>query len=189
MSEVIRLARAQDAEALHAIFAPVVRSSAVSFEKNPPSVAQMRARIERGSAYPWLISQHDDLIAAYAYARPHRSGSAWHWTAQTSIYVHPTVRGTGVGTRVSKTLLQMLSALGYRTAMARITLPNDPSVSLHEGLGYEFVGRVTAAGFKLGSWHDVGWWQAIIGDVSGEPAPARTVAELSDSELGKLLAQ
>ncbi len=52
----IRLARPGDAPAIQAIDAPHVRSTAISFELEEPSVEEMRQRIEgtlRG--FPWLV--------------------------------------------------------------------------------------------------------------------------------------
>jgi phosphinothricin acetyltransferase len=49
--------------------------------------------------------------------------------------------------------------MGYLQAFAGIALPNDASVALHESVGFEPVGVYRNVGFKLGAWHDVGWWQ------------------------------
>jgi phosphinothricin acetyltransferase len=56
-------------------------------------------------------------------------------------------------------LIEVLGAQGYRSIVAGITLPNEPSVQLHEALGFTPVGIVRAAGFKFDRWHDVGFWQ------------------------------
>jgi phosphinothricin acetyltransferase len=52
-----------------------------------------------------------------------------------------------------------------------VTLPNAASVGLHESLGFVPVGVYRAVGFKLGAWHDVGWWQLELRPRSGSPAP------------------
>ena len=41
----IRTAAPADAEAISAIYAPIVRDTTISFELEPPSVAEMRSRI------------------------------------------------------------------------------------------------------------------------------------------------
>jgi phosphinothricin acetyltransferase len=40
-----------------------------------------------------------------------------------------------------------------------IALPNEPSVLLHERHGFVLAGQLVEAGYKLGRWHDVGFWQ------------------------------
>ena len=44
-------------------------------------------------------------------------------------------------------------------AFAGVTLPNAASVGLHESLGFTPVGVYRKAGYKLGAWRDVGWWE------------------------------
>jgi hypothetical protein len=56
-------------------------------------------------------------------------------------------------------LLDMLEGQGFRNAFAGIALPNDASITLHERLGFTHLGTYRDVGYKLGAWHDVGWWQ------------------------------
>jgi L-amino acid N-acyltransferase YncA len=45
-------------------------------------------------------------------------------------------------------------------AIAEIYRPVDEaSIALHEHVGFRLLGVYRNAGYKLGSWHDVGWWQ------------------------------
>ena len=60
------------------------------------------------------------------------------------------------------------------SAFAGITLPNAASIALHESCGFAPVGVYPAVGFKLGSWHDVGWWGRRLADLPAHPeAPNR----------------
>jgi phosphinothricin acetyltransferase len=65
--------------------------------------------------------------------------------------------------------LQVLTAQGYRQAMAGISLPNAASVALHEGLGFAPVGVYRSVGWKFGTWHDVGWWQRALAAPEAPP--------------------
>jgi phosphinothricin acetyltransferase len=60
-------------------------------------------------------------------------------------------------------LFSRLRQAGIRTVVAGITLPNDASVRLHEGLGFQKVGVFRAVGYKFDAWHDVGFWQIDFG--------------------------
>ena len=51
------------------------------------------------------------------------------------------------------------STQGHFQAFAGIALPNGASVALHESVGFQPLGINRKVGFKLGAWHDVGWWQ------------------------------
>jgi phosphinothricin acetyltransferase len=60
---------------------------------------------------------------------------------------------------------------GFFNAYAGITLPNPASVGLHESLGFQPVGVYRAVGYKLGAWHDVGWWQLALQERAVSPEP------------------
>ena len=67
-----------------------------------------------------------------------------------------------------------LPGLGYVTAFAGVTLPNEASVRLHEACGFAPVGTFGAVGFKRGAWRDVGWWQRPL--VAPPVTPAEPAA-------------
>ena len=57
---LIRRAEPDDAEAIQAIYAPIVRDTTISFELEPPTVEEMRARIAPATAsLPWLVGVDD----------------------------------------------------------------------------------------------------------------------------------
>jgi phosphinothricin acetyltransferase len=68
-------------------------------------------------------------------------------------------------------LFALLQLAGYYAAHAGVTLPNPASVGLHESVGFVPIGVFRAVGFKLGAWHDVGWWQLELQPRVGAPAP------------------
>ena len=90
MTALIRLAQEDDAIAIQAIYAPVVRDTAISFEQDPPTVEEMRHRVTTTLArFPWLVCDHDGQVAGYAYASAHRSRAAYDWSVDVSVYIHP----------------------------------------------------------------------------------------------------
>lgn len=65
----LRFASLRDDAAVAAIYAPIVTSTAISFELVPPDGAEMRARIARQPAdMPWIVAELDGAVAGYAYA-------------------------------------------------------------------------------------------------------------------------
>ena len=169
----IRLATPEDAAAVLAIYAPVVTHTAISFETEPPSVEEMRHRIQATlRQYPWLVAQDDaGGVAGYVYASRHAERAAYRWSVGVTAYVRADQRGRGVGKALYTELLQQLKDLGYCQAFAGITQPNAASVALHEAVGFTRVGIYANAGYKLGRWHDVGYWQCALQrpDVPAEP--------------------
>ena len=167
----IRLASPDDAGWIADIYAPYVRDTVISFELTPPSAEEMAKRIETTlQTYPWLVAEEGGLPLGYAYASQHRSRAAYQWSCDVSVYVAPAAQGRKVGTRLYEQLLDMLAGQGFRNAFAGIALPNAASIALHERLGFEHLGTYTAVGYKLGAWHDVGWWQKQLSTEDGDPA-------------------
>jgi L-amino acid N-acyltransferase YncA len=150
----------RDAAACAAIYAPHVEAGPTSFEEAPPDSEEMAGRIRKTSTtHPWLVAELDGEVVGYAYACPHRSRPAYRWSVDVSVYVASPHQGRGHGRRLYEELFERLRDQGFRVACAGITLPNDPSVALHERLGFEPVGVYRGIGWKAGAWRDVGWWQ------------------------------
>jgi phosphinothricin acetyltransferase len=175
MAVVIRDAVATDAEQCAAIYAPYVRDTAISFESEPPTAAEMARRIaEAQRAHAWLALEDDGDVVGYAYGGPYMSRAAYDWATSVSVYLDPGRRRTGAGRALYEALFERLSARGHRTALAGVALPNDASVGLHRALGFEEVGIHRRVGWKLSRWHDVAWYQRALGDDGdGPPAPIR----------------
>ena len=168
----IRLAADRDAAAIAAIYAPFVETDATSFETEVPSAADIRKRIaETGAAYPWLVCDCGGVIAGYAYASRHRVRAGYQWSVETSVYVHPEFRRAGIARALYTSLFAILVAQGFVNAYAGITLPNARSVALHEAVGFLPLAVYRGVGYKLGAWHDVGWWHLLITRHPEMPAP------------------
>ncbi|WP_165496009.1 arsinothricin resistance N-acetyltransferase ArsN1 family B [Phytopseudomonas daroniae] len=177
----IRVAAPTDAEAIQAIYAPVVLDTATSFEEVPPSVDEMRLRIlSTLEAYPYLVAVRDGCIVGYAYAGQHRARAAYRWAVDATVYIAENARRSGVGRGLYETLLPILKNLGYRSAYAGIALPNDGSVGLHERMGFRHIGTFPEVGYKHGAWHDVGYWRLDLGERSSPPRePIRFAGSLN----------
>lgn len=157
----IRTATPADAETITAIYAPIVANTSISFELAPPTVDEMRGRIGNTlTDLPWLVSEDaQGEVNGYVYASKHRERPAYQWSVDVTAYVREDSRGLGVGKRLYRALFAELVTLGYFQAFAGIALPNVASVAFHESVGFEPIGVYRKVGFKLGAWHDVGWWQ------------------------------
>jgi L-amino acid N-acyltransferase YncA len=172
MSTTIRVACPEDAEAILAIYTPIVRETAISFEVEPPTYVEMHERIATTlRRLPWLVCERQGEVLGYVYASPHRARAAYQWSVDVSVYIQAKARRTGMGRALYHALFQLLSLQGFYQCFAGITLPNPASVGLHEALGFQPVGVYQAVGYKLGGWHDVGWWQRALQPRPSLPTP------------------
>jgi phosphinothricin acetyltransferase len=171
----IRTATPDDAQAIAAIYAPIVLGTTISFEWVPPTVEDFRARIVKTLAkHPWLVAMDDvDQVAAFAYAGSHRDPPSYQWAVNTSVYVREDARGQGLGKALYRELHRQLVELGYYRAFAGIALPNAGSIALHESAGYRPLGVYEKVGFKFGAWRDVGWWQKELQPPAPDPLPPK----------------
>ena len=177
-ASMIRLATSADAEAIARIYRPIVDATAISFETVAPAPAEMARRIASIlEIAPWLVYQDGDAIAAYAYGSRHRDHAAYQWAVDVSVYVADTMRRRGIGRALYEALFPLPRLQGFYAAYAGITLPNAASVGLHEAVGFRPVGVYRAVGYKLGAWHDVGWWQLSLRDRALEPRAPRSFRE------------
>jgi L-amino acid N-acyltransferase YncA len=191
MTTIIRLATSADAPGVQAIYAPVVRETAISFELEPPTVEEIRQRIVKTlERWLWLVCERRGDILGYVYAGQHRTRPAYQWSVDVSVYVHASARRLGVGQALYHALFSLLALQGFYQAYAGITLPNLASVRLHESLGFQPVGVYRAVGYKLGAWHDVGWWQLTLKERVTPPKPPLDLSTVRDSpEWKAVLAQ
>jgi phosphinothricin acetyltransferase len=169
---MIRPVAAGDVEAIHAIYAPIVRETIVSFETEPPSVPELQERIAK--SHEWLVFEREGRVAGYAYAAPFHERAGYKWSVEVSIYLGPDARGSGLGKELLSALLDRLKERGFVNAFAGIALPNPASVRLFESFGFEAVARHRQVGFKLGGWHDVGWWQLRLNPPTNPPPEVTT---------------
>jgi len=168
----IRLATERDAGPVADIYAPNVTDTVISFESEPPDAGEMRQRIEVTlERYPWLVCERQGRVLGYAYAGAHRSRAAYRWSVDVSVYVHGEAHRTGVGRALYASLFAALELQGFYNAYAGATLPNPPSVGLHEAMGFRPVGVYQGTGYKMGAWHDVGWWHLPLRERGPDPAP------------------
>jgi L-amino acid N-acyltransferase YncA len=175
-----RVATEDDAAEIAAIYAPIVERTSISFEVDPPGAAEIARRIAATQLqFPWLVADAGGILG-YAYAGRHRERAAYRWSVDVSVYVAECARRGGVGRRLYEALFAILTAQGYYTAFAGITLPNDASAGLHRALGFEPVGVYRSVGYKFGSWHDTAWMQRPLRPPAADVAEPLAFAAVRD---------
>lgn len=160
----VRPATVADAAACASIYAPYVADTAVTFETDAPTPAQMADRIAAALAtHAWVVLEDGGEVVGYAYAGPYKARAAYRWSCEVSVYLEPGRRRTGAGRALYEALFDRLAERGFRTLVAGMTLPNEASEGLHRALGFEPVGVYRRIGWKHGAWQDVAWMQRRLG--------------------------
>jgi L-amino acid N-acyltransferase YncA len=170
---VLRDSRDDDVPAIQAIYAHHVRHGTGSFELEPPTADEMRARRADvlANGFPYLVAEADGRVLGYAYANFFRTRPAYRFTVEDSVYVAEEARGTGVGRRLLVALLARCELAGCRQMIAIIgDSYNTASIALHARCGFRFAGTMRATGWKFDRWLDTVIMQKELGGADREPA-------------------
>lgn len=163
MSRIIRSAIPTDARAILDIYEPYITDTSITFETEVPTIDEFMERMDNiQKRYPYLVYEADGVIIGYAYASKHRERAAYRYSADVSVYVKPSYHKQGIGKALYTKLFDLLRDQGIYTVYACITVPNDASIELHKSLGFTEVGTFHNAGYKLGKWHDVIWFEKAL---------------------------
>jgi phosphinothricin acetyltransferase len=80
-------------------------------------------------------------------------------SVETSVYVSREFTGGGVGTALYRHLFRVLDREDVHRAYAVMSLPNEPSITLHERFGFVRAGFFSEQGRKFGRYWDVAWYE------------------------------
>lgn len=148
----IRPAVDADVPAILALHNDAIVNSLSIWMDAPVEPANRRAwfngRLAAG--FPVLVAEISGVFAGYASYGPFRSGDGYRETVENSVYIESAQRGRGVGRALMLALLGAARAQGRHVMVAAIGLPNDASVALHRGVGFEEAGILREIGLKNG---------------------------------------
>ena len=167
MTITLRDVTPADAAAIAAIYKPYVEESVATFEEVAPSVDEIAARIQatRDGGFPWLVAEEGGRVVAYAYAGPFHKRSAYRFTVENSVYVAPSHARRGIGTLLMREVIARCTARGYRQMIALISgYDGNPSIAMHNRLGFVDAAHLKAVGLKFGRWIDVVELQLELGE-------------------------
>ena len=175
----IRLATREDVPAILAISNWAALNTPANFAIEAESLASWLESFDRTQLmYPWLVAVDDaNHVIGFAKAGPHKGRCAYAYTAETSVYIDPKHHGRGVGTSLYAQLVPLLRCQGYMTLIAGITTPNPASERLHAAFGFKPIGTFECVGWKFNSWHNVSYYQALVGDLENPPGTLKPVRD------------
>lgn len=161
---MIRAATADDGGPVAGIYNHYVRETVVTFEEEEVPAETMAGRIRDtlAAGHPFLVSETDGVIDAFAYATAWKVRDAYRFSREVTVYVRDGAGGRGLGSALYAALIPQLQAQGVHALMGGIALPNAGSIALHEKFGFEKVAHFREVGRKFDRWVDVGYWQLVL---------------------------
>jgi L-amino acid N-acyltransferase YncA len=152
----LRVAVADDAEAIRAIYNVYVETTTYTFDLIARSLADQQAWLAaRTGAHTALVAVDADQVVGFGSLSPYRDRPAYSTSVEDSVYVHPDWVGKGVGKLVLGGLVEAAAASGFHAVFARIVGGHEASIGLHESFGFEVIGTEREVGRKFSRWLDV----------------------------------
>lgn len=161
---VIRPARADDAQAIAAIYQWHVANGTATFDTVAPDADVWATKIADFAArgFPFLVAEQEGEVVAYAYAARFRDRAAYAHTCEDSIYVAHDARGGGIGSMLLPALIAAARAAGFEQMLAVVGGGEPASVALHAKCGFVHAGRMRNVGRKFGRLLDTVYMQCDL---------------------------
>ena len=159
MTAAITLRDATDAdlEAIRDIYNHAVEHTTAIWNEVLIDVDNRRAWLElrRTKGFPVLVAEQAGRVAGYASYGDWRAFDGYRHTVEHSVYVDKDCRGAGIGKLLMQALIEHARDNGKHVMIAAIEAENQPSIALHERLGFSLVGIHREVGQKFGRWLDL----------------------------------
>jgi phosphinothricin acetyltransferase len=160
----IRYAQIEDLEGITEIYNHYILTSHATFDVKPYTTEERKPWFmehSSGGRHTLFVAEDPEtgMIIGYACSSSFRPKAAYTDSVETSIYIHPDYTRRHIAAKLYTRLIDSLEQSGVHRIYACLAVPNEPSKRLHERLGFVQVGLFTEAGYKLGSYRDIMWFE------------------------------
>jgi phosphinothricin acetyltransferase len=154
---IIRDATDADLDAALAIHNDAILNSAAIWLDEPVERAEREAWLaeHESAGYPVIVADVGGVVAGYASFGPYRPRWGYRFSVENSVYLASEFQGRGFGRALMVEIIARAKAAGMHAMMAGIEASNEPSLRLHESLGFERVAFMPEVGTKFGRWLDL----------------------------------
>ncbi|MBF9034689.1 GNAT family N-acetyltransferase [Rhodobacterales bacterium HKCCE2091] len=150
---MIRRATAADADAIAAIWNPIIRDSTITFTTEEKTAEGLRARI--ASEPVFVAEDGTGAVAGFAVYFPFRGGPGYRFTMEHSINLAPAARGQGIGRALLAAVEGHARDAGVVSMFAGVSAENAAGIAFHARAGYAEAARLPRVGHKFGRFLDL----------------------------------
>ena len=134
------------------IYADGIATANATFETEVPSWEQWdRSHLSEHR----FVAVRDGELVGWVAVSPVSDRCVYGGVVENSVYIDEQARGQGVGRLLLERLIASTETAGIWTIQTGIFPENEPSLRLHERVGFELVGRRKRLGKLNGVWRDV----------------------------------
>ena len=162
---LIRVAEQKDLPELLAIYNYEVLNSIANLDLTPRTLDEWQVWFDHHNTenHPLYVAEIDGRVAGYVSLSSYREKEAFRSTVELSIYVSPEFRKQGLASEMMRFILDV-ARTDERThlVISVISATNEPSIRLHEKLGFTYGGTIPEVGVKFGVYQDiVNYWLVV----------------------------
>lgn len=161
---MIRNGTPADAPGIAAIWNPVIRDTAITFnalEKTDTEIADM-IEDRRASGHAFLVADVAGEIAGFATYAQFRGGIGYARTMEHTILLSPNAYGRGLGRALLTALETHAHAAGVTSLIAGISGENAAGRAFHARMGFAEVAILQRTGYKFGREMDLVLMQKFL---------------------------
>ena len=158
----VRRAVRADLARVTEIYNHYVETTPITFDVKPYRVEEREpwfAQFAEQGRHQLFVAERAGRIVGYAGSMPFRPKAAYETSVELTVYMAPDELARGVGLRLYEVLFAALRDEDVNRLLAGITLPNEPSVRMHERFGFALAGTFSEVGRKFGRFWDVAWYE------------------------------
>jgi L-amino acid N-acyltransferase YncA len=157
MGEIhIRHATLDDAAAIADIYTQGIMERVATFETEPRTEADIRAKLESDSErHPTIVAEIDGKVVGWASISLYRPRQCYAGIGEFSFYIDKDARGHGVGQTILKALIDEAERLGYWKLLSRVFTFNHASLNACKKQGFREVGVYEKHAKLDDEWLDV----------------------------------
>lgn len=161
---MIRDATPADAPAIAAIWNPIIRDTAITFnsaEKTDAEIAAM-IRARQADGHGFLVAEEGGPVLGFATYAQFRGGLGYARTMEHTILLSPAAHGRGLGRALMTALEDHARAGGAVSLFAGVSAENAAGRAFHAALGFAEVAVLQRVGFKFGRMMDLVLMQKFL---------------------------
>lgn len=160
---MIRAATTADAAALAGLWNPWITGTAITFNPDARTPADIAAMIEgrQAAGQGFWLAEAEGLLGFVTYAQ-FRSGRGYATAMEHTIILSPQARGRGIGRALMAVMEDHARAGGAHQMIAGVSGENPEGRAFHARLGYAETAVIRAAGFKFGRFIDLVLMQKFL---------------------------
>ena len=163
--QIIQCSYERHAAAILDIFNDAILHSTALYDYQARTMDNMVSWFNNKEAgnYPVIgIESESGELMGFASYGSFRAYPANKYTLEHSVYVANAHRGKGIASLLMQPLIGLAQEQNYHTLIGSIDASNQPSIALHEKLGFTHAGTIRHAGFKFGDWLDLAFYQLLL---------------------------